>query len=197
MATLEDAYKEYELDKFFKFNNNTNEFSQQFGQITNLPPIEKSFVYKQPLMKKYGLKRENIIPLGKTKDLYCLQDTSTKIYYTVNPYKADPLTDWYVCDYLFLNEDSSVGDTNVYKSAVSTTYNINYEKLDLLGLTYNKLYCFLDTSTKTYYTVNPEKASITEDYKCDYLFKNQDPNNDKKNIMYGLDKDPVTKLFCQ
>ena len=86
MSTLEDAYKEYELDKFFKFNNNTNEFSQQFGQITNLPPIEKSFMYKQPLIKKYGLKRENIIPLGVTKDLYCLQDTSTKIYYPLNAY---------------------------------------------------------------------------------------------------------------
>ena len=86
MATLEDAYKEYDLDKFFKqnFNNNINDFSQQFAQITNLPPIEKSFLYKQPLMKKYGLKRENIIPIGYVnKDLCCLHDTTTKIYYTV------------------------------------------------------------------------------------------------------------------
>lgn len=204
MTALDEAYRYVDLDK----QNNeysTNYFKQQFELITTIPKYEKSLIYKQGLIKKYGLKRENIIPIGSTRhSLYCLKDTTTNIYYTVNPYiECDPVTNEYVCDYLFINQnpneipcdstDSTQCDTSTYKTTLSNMYNINYDNIVLLGITYNNLYCFFDISTKIYYTINPKKEPDTLNYECDYLFNNQDPKIDMS--YSGQDIDPDTKLY--
>jgi hypothetical protein len=158
MALLEDAYKENELDKLFKHNssNTQNEFKTQFAILTDLPKFERSLWLKPCLIKKFGVKRENIQILGLLIDHagYCLQDVTTKIYYVVNPYKWDTTTAGYMCYYL-LQKDiiKSESDVQEYKSALINKYSLNENNINFLGLTYSNLYCFLDTVTKIYYTV--------------------------------------------
>lgn len=193
MATLEEAYKENDLDKFFKLNttNIAHEFKELFEGVTDLPKFEQSLWLKPCLMTKYGLKRENIRILGSLIDNagYCLQDITTNIYYVVNPYKCESTTGDYMCNYL-LHKDiiKSESDVQAYKSGLISAYSLNENDITFLGLTYNNQYCFLDTVTKRYYTV-----SI--DVTANYLFGNQDPKY--KNSYYKFSKDPETMLFLE
>lgn len=192
MATLEEAYKKNELDNYFSNYSYETEFQTQFEKLTDLPKFERSLWLKPCLIKKFGVKREDLVIVGSLYNHtgYCLQDTTTYIYYAVNPYKWDTETDNYVCYYLFQNNvNTSDTDIKEYKTKLASFHSLNENDIVFLGVTYDygNQYCFRDIVKHIFYLVS-------KDGVVNYLFANQCPDD---NFHSGFTKDPVTKLYLE